>query len=242
MTPQQQIEQLKPGSTIIPMQFFGLGDVIWLIHMARYWQQQRGLKVLWPVMSKFVADLNRAYPDLHFIDHRSVNVNWNIKLCHPHNGALVVPLRWTYEITRVEYLHCMRNKYDYVGMDWTRWKENAMPLRDALPELELYKKVNPTDEPFVLVNKNFRTNGSGVVDIKPATDLKVIHMSAIPGYSLFDWRHVIERAAEVHTVSTSIIYLLELWEIPAHIYVRRPDEPDHRNYDYLLSKIHYLHP
>lgn len=154
---------------------------------------------------------------------------------------LVVPLRWTYEIRRVHYSQCMRDKYDYLGMDWNTWKHDAMPMRDSLKELELYKLVNPNREPFVLVNKTFRTDGSGTVDIKPATDLKIINMTAIDGYSLFDWRVVIEQAAEVHTVSTSLIYLLELWQIPGHIYVRHPDEANHRNYEYLLSKIHYLH-
>jgi hypothetical protein len=62
------------------------------------------------------------------------------------------------------------------------------------------------------------------------------------GYSLFDWAAVMEQAVEIHTVSTSIIYLLELLHLRAHIYIRRPDERSHSYYDYLLEQKHILHP
>ena len=66
-------------------------------------------------------------------------------------------------------------------------------------------------------------------------------MRNIDGFSLYDWAMVIEGAKEIHTVSTSILYILELLKVKpvVNLYKRFPDEKDHRNYDYLLKNNKY---
>ena len=69
-------------------------------------------------------------------------------------------------------------------------------------------------------------------------------MRSIPGFSLFDWSLVIEKATEIHTVGTSINYLIELLEIEGKevvLYKRLPDENHYENYDYILEKHSYIY-
>ncbi len=42
-----------------------------------------------------------------------------------------MPLRWANEIMRVPYQDCMRAKYDWLKLDWKKWKDeisSAMEL------------------------------------------------------------------------------------------------------------------
>jgi hypothetical protein len=69
-------------------------------------------------------------------------------------------------------------------------------------------------------------------------------MITIPGFSLFDWYLVIEKATEIHTVGTSINYIIELLEIESKnvfLYKRLPDENHFQNYDYILKRHSYIY-
>jgi hypothetical protein len=69
-------------------------------------------------------------------------------------------------------------------------------------------------------------------------------MITIPGFSLFDWYLVIEKATEIHTVGTSINYIIELLEIESEnvfLYKRLPDENHFQNYDYILKTHSYIY-
>ena len=59
-----------------------------------------------------------------------------------------------------------------------------------------------------------------------------------------DWGRVIENASAMHTVGTSINYIIELLPTKArqiHLYPRIPQEKNFDNYDYLLSKDYIFH-
>lgn len=226
---------------ITPLQSFGQGDVIFCISIAREWIAQ-GHKVLWGVLPQFVRDLNRAYPDIEFIDYRTLDIDYTRQTeydAYPKGSKTmyrVVPLRWSVEICKVPYKDCMKSKYLMFRKNWEYWTENAMFTRDHEREQELYDKV-VDKEGYTVVNRYFRSNNTGVAKIP----VKGIEMP-LNGYSLFDWAKVLENAKEIHTVSTSIIYLLELLDLKAEricIYKREPDEHSHKNYDYLLRRHKY---
>lgn len=219
-------------------QYFGIGDVIFSMSAIR----SLGDKIIWPVMTDYVTGLNLAYPDINFIDWKALNIDYSRRDRYSIEDADVIPLRFQDS----PLSECMKLKYLYFGMDWRKWKEEAMWDRNFEKEISLYEKLNPTGEPFNLVNYRFgtddRTNQVAAHSIQyplPQNGLKNIMMDLQPGYSLFDWATIIELAATVRTISTSIIYLFELLEIGAneiHIYIRRPFENSHKNYEYLLSK------
>lgn len=226
--------------TIVPLQYFGLGDVIFTISIARRWISD-GNKVLWPVMPQFVDDLNRAYPDIEFVNYQQWNFPYRSQEEHDFilNGKeyRIVPLRWSVEICQVPYRDCMKSKYKMFGLDWQTWKDNAMFHRDTAKEQELYDKVVDNDT-YSVVNRYFRSASNGVVTI-PVSGIEM----PLQGYSLFHWAKVLENAEEIHTVSTSIIYILELLQLNAkkvYIYKRKPDEQNHDNYKYILQSHNYV--
>lgn len=61
--------------------------------------------------------------------------------------------------------------------------------------------------------------------------------------SLFDWATVIQKAAAIHTVNTSIIYLLEMLELEApevHLYQRTIKGQTFDNIKYILKRHKYV--
>lgn len=223
--------------TIVPNQFFGLGDVIFEQTLVRYF----GDKILWPVESQFVEGLNRAYPDITFIDKALLNINYEAKDEYTYDDLKVLPLRWADSILKVPYSDCMKSKYMLYGKDWTKWQDKAMWVRDGRKEEELCRAINIPAQ-YNLVNTTFGSQSQLNIPIVVNNGLPTIHMKAVAGYSLFDWAKVIENATHIHTVSTSIVYLLELLYLKAktvNIYPRKPIEQDLRNVAYILTSHDY---
>lgn len=224
-------------------QYFGLGDIIFCMTLARKWIKE-GHEVTWPVFPQFVDQLNRAYPDVTFIDWTEVKCNYERKDEHDWNNYRVVPLRWNVDIMNVPYTQCMASKYDLFGLDYQDWRNGAMWERDSNIESILFFTQKEPTKPYRIINNTFGSDSSLRVSISPPADhLADIFMRNIEGYSLFDWALLLENASEIHTVSTSLFYLLELLDItcPIHLYPRKPIEHDFRNIDYLFTKPYILH-
>jgi hypothetical protein len=140
----------------------------------------------------------------------------------------------------------MRAKYDLYHKDWKRWREISI-VRDTEAENRLFSEVLglAEGEQYNLINSNFRTDTSGIAIIPEVKNgLRTIKLRTLEGYSLIDWMKVIENAEYIHTVSTSINYLIELYPIKAkevHLYVRKPEEKDFTFIDYILTKEYIYH-
>lgn len=233
--------------TFIPNQFFGLGDIIWCQTLVK--ELAQGNPILWPVLPHFVEGLNRAYPDITFVDYKSLPLDYeNRNQYHTTidgiGEAIVLPLRWADTLLKVPYTQCMSSKYAMYGMDWQRWKEHAMWKRNEQQEDYLYWALKPpVSDNYNLVNCIFGSDSQLQVPIEVPNKLRDIRMQTYQGVSLFDWAKLLEQATEIHTVSTSIIYILELLDLQApgvHLYPRRPHEHDFRNIDYILQKHKYI--
>jgi len=229
----------------IIIQRFGIGDVIHQMTAIRSLKD----KILWPVLSEYVEGLNRAYPDIMFVDYQKFDLNYNIKERGRVNGFEILPMAWQDSPLK----NCMDNKYRYLGRDPKTWKDNAHWCRDSKKEVELFNKLGLTfDEPFNLVNVKFGC-WKGHNDLKPGINsitepvinngLRNVEMTIMPEFSIFDWTLVIQKATFIFTVSSSHIYLFELLKMEAkeiHIYIRRPNESSHENYAYLLQSHNYI--
>jgi len=237
------------GKIIMPMQYFGLGDVIFEQTLIRSLMSPDD-KVIWGVEPAFVEGLNRAYPDFIFIDYRMLNIDYERHDAREItvNGVTIYPFRWADCMLEVPYRQCMMSKYMLYDMDWQRWKEKAMWRRDYKKENELFAQLGLHDcgvrgDKFNLINRYFKTDSSGVADINVNNGNINVEMKIMDGYSLFDWAGVIERASEIHTVSTSIIYLIEQLKIKAPVvdlYLRKGQESDFANTEYLLQTHKYI--
>lgn len=226
--------------TVAPLQAFGIGDIIFCQTIANMWLSE-GHKVVWGTYSQFVEGLNRAYPNVTFVDWKTLPIDYGRKDTHEANGYYVVPLRWSDSLCKVPYHQCMQSKYKLFGLDWNIWRDGAMWVRDKGREAALIAHLR-LPKRFNLINLTFGSDGLLKVPVSISNDLPNVEMKAIDGYSLFDWAGVMELASEIHTVSTSIIYIMEMLvlNMPIHIYLRQPIERSHANYEYILTKQNYI--
>jgi len=228
--------------TVLPLQFFGIGDVIFSMTLIK--RISNGNPIVWGVMPHFVEGLNRAYPNVTFVDWNKLGIDYNTKqhkeIYHAEYGkCVIIPIRWADSIMKVGYEQWMRSKYDMYGMDYRDWKEHAMWVRDEAKENELSKLVGNSD---TFVNDMFGSDcklKSNVPTFPNATKMRVID-----GYSLFDWAGVMQKAKHIHSVNTSIIYLLDQLELNAtdvHLYQRAIKSQTHKGVDYLINKHNYIY-
>lgn len=234
------------SKTAVPVQFFGIGDVIFTMTIARTFEKA-GYSIVWPVLPEYVKGLARAYPGIAFEPY-DTNKHPDWIFTNPgevfDGETRYLPLRFADQMLNRPYTECMQAKYALYNLDWHTWKTGAVYQRDQAREESLLQFLGITDtEPFAFVNRRFRSDFAGHAPFEAPHGLRIIEMQMIPGYSLFDWSAVLERAAEIHTVSTSLLYLLELMPMrcQTHLYPRRPEETDLRNVYNLLTKPYILH-
>lgn len=226
--------------TLIVNQFRGLGDLMFCVPLLRTYID-KGYKVVQPVAPEYV-DCAKHFPEFTWLHKDLIKINYDSKEFVKTDHYEVLPLRFSDSIARKPYSEVMRAKYDMLGMDFKMWRELTW-VRDIEAEQRLFDSFNIA-EPYIVVNDTFRTDKTGSVSIKPVTDKRIIRMSAMPGYTLLDWLLILQRADEIHTVGTSINFIIDIpfagIECPVHLYVRRPDESGFLYYDYLLQRGNYI--
>jgi len=239
---QKLIDGLKAldgkGSILVLNQPRGIGDLIFCQTLAHHFKHHN-YKVVFNTDLLYVEDLNRAYSNMSFMSNIIPDNNREeFKLYE----KTVYPLRFSDSICKTPYKNCMKSKYWMYNLVWQNWKRNASWKRDIDKESKLFNLLGlKPDSEYTLVNNFFTTGLNRKVNIE--TSGNIVEMRFIQGYSLFDWAMVIQKATKIHTVSTAIIYLLELLDIgqiPVFIYKREPIEKDHSNYDYILTKPNYI--
>lgn len=229
---------------IIINQYFGIGDIIFCMTIARRWIKE-GHEIYWPVLPHFVEGLQRAYLDVNFVNWKDWKIDYERR--NEHDVLIdgkeyrVIPLRWNVEIMNVPYSRCMETKYGMFGWDYKEWKEDAMFTRSEQRENELaaYLGIDFTTS-YTLTNKYFGSNSQFHLDIP----VKGVEIRTIKGFSLFDYSKLLENAEHIHVANSSILYLLELLDLKAksvHLYARKPQEQDFRNTQYIHSKKYVLH-
>lgn len=239
----QTINGNKNYMKIYPLQSFGIGDIIFCQSLAAHWRGE-GYHVVWGTEPQFVEGLTRAYHDVTFLDKRVLNIDYNIKDKRPYLDGVIAPIRWADQILRLPYTDCMRAKYMLYDLDYNIWRRNAMPFRDIDKERKLAELLGATGE-YNLVSSHFGSDSRFNANISVDNGLPNIEMRTMKGYSLFDWCYIIENATNIHTVSSSIVYLLEILKLQAkevHLYGRSIEPKTwYQNIEYLLSKKYIIH-
>ena len=236
---------MEKVNTIIINTFFGAGDILFVQSIANRFVKQ-GYKVLWPVTSVY-EPLAKHFPNVTMVDKSFVNIDYNRTDAYELNGCRVIPLRFADSICKVPYTSCMMSKYLLMGQDWQTWKDDCVIVRDMPAENRLIELLGLNDgEPYNLISEQFTTGGARNIFITPPNNgYKNVYMKFIEGYTLIDWVTVMQNAATIHAVASSNIYVFELFPPNAivNLYIRRPQENNHDNYSYLLTKERYiLHP
>lgn len=226
---------------IVPNQPFGIGDIIFCQSLVRHIAGER--KIVWPVWPQFVDQLRRAYPGIEFINSKvseyDLNRNDQFEGVNRRGERYTqLPIRFADSIMRVHYDDCMKSKYMMYGLDFNMWVKDAMWHRDTQREESLMQLLVKKEE-YTFSNATFGSDCKMQVPV-PNCDVK---MQILDGFSMFDWCKIIENASEIHTVSTSIIYLLEMLELKAkevHLYQRPIPGQTFSNVSYILQRHKYI--
>jgi hypothetical protein len=193
---------------------FGIGDILFLTPIAIDLQQEHD--VIWPIQDEFMW--LKDYFDINFAP---------ISTWHDNNKYIQIPFRNAQSILNHKYT--MSAKYNLVHLDHNEWKKLKWK-RNIKKENELYYEIlrlNDNDE-YSLVNCNYAApnlNYKSNINIAKGNR---IYLKYINGFTLLDWAKVIENASEIHTVSTSLNYIVEVLYkkdmYNVHIYQRPIDK------------------
>jgi len=205
----------------------GIGDIMFLEPILRMLSHRHSVTM--PVVDSF-AWIEKHIPYVNFIPYRCQFDNHVQKFTDTYCPfRFASPIHRGYDLNDYsDYENCMLDKYRVMNLPQQMWLDMQL-LRDYSNENKLFELLgSPVD--FILVNENSR---AGEQKIKIDTDLEIIHMRPIHGFSVVDWCLMMERAKENHHVSTSTFYLLNMLDIDAVIYPR-PDEDGLRGISQLL--------
>lgn len=215
----QPVNAIGKKERFVVNQFRGLGDILFLVPLIRELMAE-GNTVLWPIVREYF-NIAKHFPDINFVIKEDYNFPYDSKLVAstPHGNLL--PYRFAMELMGRNMTQCMQSKYELYGHNWQIWR-NLHFERFKDKEKELVKLVGAKGK-YILVNRYYGEVARGM-QITPEikTDLPIVEMRSIDGFSLIDWCGIIENAAEIHTASTSILYILEMLKLdmPIHFYRR----------------------
>ena len=228
------------GKTVVFNQYFGLGDILFIEPIIRQYFKN-GYHVVLPVTPSLL-NLQPYFPYIQFVNKDEYDIDYEEQRIIDTGNTIILPMRFSMEFLNGTLKDTMRNKYAMLGIDLEQWRTLTW-MRHRYKEEELKNRLGITGE-YNLVNMNFHTFKSKRREIKVNNGLRNVEMTFINGYTLLDWASIIESATTIHTVSTSILYMIETSKTSArelHIYSRNVNGDDFKQVDYLFGKKWIIH-
>lgn len=223
-------------------QFASLGDILWLVPLVRALMAE-GNSCLWPVNPEYLI-LRKHFPDINFVNKNDFDLPYDYRLQTNTIWGRWLPYRYASENMGLTLRNCMDAKYRLWGHDWKIFRQLQWK-RDLLAEQTIVNQVCPKGK-YILVNRKFGAQGQFQITPTVDSDLPIVEMSPINGFSMLDWGMVIENAAEIHSANTSILYMLEQMsnlKMPIHLYSRNGlwGEKAFEYTEFIHSKPYILH-
>lgn len=230
----------------------GIGDIFFCQKIAQSVREETEYKkVIWPVAStySYLKDYMIA-EDVEFVDETqefSFKDVYNLNSLYmvQTDEYLFVPLQTSDYVQKT--CRCHNNhlahghmKYDFCNVDYSDWKDYFNFKRNDERENSLIEKVGvDITKPYNLINNNCGTypNYGKREDLVPDNDYQNVYMDFYEGVNLFDWVKIFENAKEIHTVETSIYYILEKLNLE-DVYIYAKPTPQNRANDFSYMKDH----
>jgi len=219
----------------------GLGDILFCIKIAQEAKKIYGCnKIIWPV--SFVYKEISSYvksEDLEFTTDLNLLPSQHFQIINNEN-FIYLPLSTSDQVIdknilrKLQYPNYVHGYIKYLFCNicnWQNWDNYFEIKRNFSKEEELFCKLNiKKGEKYNLINKNFGTppNFLRHEAIKPNNNNKNIEMFISDEYNIFDWLTVIENADEIHTIETSLCYIIEKLKM--------------ENKKYVYSRLKYNNP
>jgi hypothetical protein len=205
---------------VIINQPFGIGDILFLSPLVTQLDVEHAV---WPVVDHYYWIKDYISIDkLTFVKESEFNSS-------NYKDYIEVPLQHAHSLVP-QAEDCMQAKYMLLHANPELWRTLTFN-RNKEKEIQLKQHLNihPNDK-FIFVNNNFAgPEYNYKVDIKLDTDLKIIYQEYVDGFTLLDWCGVLEQSIEIHTVSTSLFFVIEALNLEntlLHLYPRKPLDKD----------------
>lgn len=199
----------------------GFGDIFFTQKIGKR-LIELGHTVYWPIVEEYEKYVN---------EYMVGDINW----CEPAISDFVVldigNASWLvgWENKTDIYDKVMESKYVYANKhfdigDWIDWPEYLQIKRNYVKEEKLCSMLIKNRE-FAVVNRHFATEHIPL-DMKISSDLPEIEIQKIPGFTLFDWCGILERATEIRIPDSSFPYLVEILNTTDKLFMyKRNQEP-----------------
>jgi hypothetical protein len=205
---------------VIINQPFGVGDILFLNPLVNSLDIE---EAIWPVVDHYywVGEYFKS-PHIKFIKQSEFNQN-------NYLDYTVIPFQYAHSIMS-DAEDCMIAKYKMMGANIELWRTLSFTRnKEKEDQLKKYLGIFPQSK-FVLINNNFAgPEYNYKTNINLETNLNLVYLDYIKGFTLLDWCGVLEQAEEIHTVSTSLFFVIEalnLKNTSLHLYPRKPLDQD----------------
>ena len=226
----------------------GLGDILYCYKIAKLLlEKNRVDEIIWPVidqynfLGKYLTDFK-----IYFLNERCKfpfknYYESNIIHITERDDILYIPLQHADRALPYNSNTCnhpMYVKYEMCNnLDFTDWYQYLNINRNYKREKKLIDKLNINiNEPFNVVNLNFGSPPNSVKCPEPklTNNYPVIYLDYINDYNIFDWLSILEAATEVHTVETSLCYLLRYLRLTnVFIYPKQKQPVNNHSFKYI---------
>lgn len=219
--------------TCLINQPLGLGDILWVQPIVDHYIKN-GYEVIYPV-GDIYYDMVSSYLKKEGLHWYSESENFPLKYLYglpdKVNLGEDIYLPLTYA-DRYYNSSLMMSKYDFSGIELTDYRECLPIIRNYEREEILMNEYGLVGD-FIIINEIYGTHPvTKRHEINIKSDFKIHYMSFeqdnANGFHAFDWIGALEKARQVHSVGTSICYLIDKYcvENEIHLYERRTlDEP-----------------
>jgi hypothetical protein len=205
---------------VIINQPFGIGDILFLNPLIKQLDIEQAI---WPVVDHYywIKDYI-SIDNLTFIKASEFNLS-------NYRDYVEVPLQHAHSFIP-QANDCMEAKYLLLEADPELWRTLTFNRnKEKETQLKQHLNIHPNDK-FIFVNNNFAgPEYNYKVNIIPQSNHKIIYQEYIEGFTLLDWCGVLEQSIEIHTVSTSLFFVIEalnLKNTSLHLYPRKPLDKD----------------
>jgi hypothetical protein len=221
-----------------------LGDIIFVMAIAQNYVEA-GFEVIFPVEDSYLKSMafEKYFPNIKFIplsdfsnfsNYRKLS---DIKI--EDEEKIVLNL-----INTDRFKKHMGKKYSILDFPVDMWRTVKINRNLEAEEKLLEKLGINKSEKFNLINEYYSNKKTNYMKPKTGNNYKNINLERIDGFNLIDWMGVIEKASSIHTVHTSIQYIIDIMDnitTDLHIYPRAEIYEPHAYYDYLFRKKYYYH-
>jgi hypothetical protein len=197
----------------------GLGDIFFLQKAANYLLESGYNEIIWPIINhyEYLKEYN-TNDKIKFILENELSddvkkVYKEDKIILDEN-YLYIPFDKSAQIKR-DFIDFLGVKYSLIkGLDYSNWQKfcNFKRFEDREEKCKQYFNISDGDE-FIFVNSIFASPPNHHKrDMVINTNVKIVenkheYMSL---FNIFDYSWILENAKEIHTVETSICYLVEI--------------------------------